>query len=101
MFDRDVALKIMEKVNKEKKCLVADDSNLILGFKNLKYYYASEEDKSVHSKQMIDDGYELVEQSREGLYVNLMLDRYENIYVTVGIYTKYNYYKPFIETNNQ
>ena len=99
MYDKDFALKIVEKVKKEKKCLISEYSDLIAGVKTLKYYYINEEEKEKHSKSMISQGYELLDKYKEGLYVSLNLNssKSENIYVTVGIYTKYNYYKPFVD----
>lgn len=97
MYEKDFALKILEIVNKEKVCLISDESNLITRIKVLKYYYSSEEEKIKHSEKMIKQGYELSEQSKERLYGNLYLGIDSNIYTIVGIYIKYDYYKPFID----
>ena len=94
MYDKSVALKIVEQVNKEGICLIEEQSNLIARWNSLKYYYSNEEMKAKHEKIMLSQGYEVMDKKRERLYSDLYTG--DKVGILAGVYIKYGYYKPFL-----
>lgn len=92
MFDKEMAKKIVVKVNTEKVCLASEENNFITGCSKLKYYYSDLTERETHIKKMQEDGYTFMDDigAKEKLYASLMDDTSQWIYICYAEYVKYN-----------
>ena len=52
MFNKEMAKKIVVKVNTEKVCLASEENNFITGCSKLKYYYSDLTERETHIKKI-------------------------------------------------
>lgn len=86
MFEKEIAVKIKEKVDKSNEpVLVEDTVDYIGGYRKLKYYYPNELIKNKHIDMMKQDKY--CRYDKENSLYETLYDN-SNIKVLIGVFHK-------------
>ncbi len=100
MYSRKFAKGIVDKVKRIKIALVSEDSDLILGYRKLLYYYSDIQKRDQHIEYMKRSGFNVSESYKELLYSDFGVSCDEWIYIDAVEYCNDDFFRHFVDDRN-